>query len=330
MKKNYWMVLSFFISSVLISLSFADEKVMPPPSVPSATEIQRIYSSRLTTVKREGCKITVTINIQFIGPKATQALADAWKQNIENTWNGAGQKYGCCNVVFNVVTAVGGDPQAGFHQITVQANADRSKANAGIDNKGLSVDGTWYDPPLNPGSVAHETGHLLGLDDEYHNEDKNGDGNKEWVNDNPQRDEKGNLKDPQSIMAQTWDDNPNDGIPGYAPLQSHINQIVELGGVNCPHKITLEPKEATNNLTSTHTVMATVVDRNGKPMQGEYVHFEVTGANSPSGDVITDANGKAAFSYTGINLGDDTITATVCTGQPEESCSAKATKHWVY
>lgn len=42
-----------------------------------------------TTVTKTGpCAVTITINIELYGSNATQELADRWKENIENTFNG--------------------------------------------------------------------------------------------------------------------------------------------------------------------------------------------------------------------------------------------------
>ena len=52
------------------------------------------------------------------------------------------------------------------------------------------------------------------------------------------------------------------------------------------------------------------------------VDFAVSGPNPGSSFAVSDANGKAAFCYTGQNLGDDTITASV------GGVSAQAHKIW--
>ncbi|RMF31469.1 MAG: hypothetical protein D6752_02160, partial [Candidatus Nitrosothermus koennekii] len=70
----------------------------------------------------------------------------------------------------------------------------------------------------------------------------------------------------------------------------------------------LEPKTATNNIGTSHTVTATLL--NGTtPLQGYTIDFTVSGVNPTSGSDITDADGKATFTYTGNNAGLDTITA---------------------
>jgi uncharacterized repeat protein (TIGR01451 family) len=75
------------------------------------------------------------------------------------------------------------------------------------------------------------------------------------------------------------------------------------------YHLDLEPKTATNDVGSTHTVTATLT-LNGVPQAGKTIDFSVTGANSASGSAVTDVNGQASFSYVGTNAGVDTITAT--------------------
>jgi hypothetical protein len=88
--------------------------------------------------------------------------------------------------------------------------------------------------------------------------------------------------------------------------------------------LSVSPANATKTVGSTHTVTATVNDQQGRALAGVTVHFEVTGANSASGDKTTDASGQAAFSYTGNNAGQDTVTATV----PGTQLSATANVTW--
>jgi hypothetical protein len=75
--------------------------------------------------------------------------------------------------------------------------------------------------------------------------------------------------------------------------------------------VALTPKTATTVVGDVHCVNAAIADQNGKPVSGVRVDFNVTGANTASGSANTDANGVAAFCYTGANTGTDTITASV-------------------
>jgi hypothetical protein len=96
----------------------------------------------------------------------------------------------------------------------------------------------------------------------------------------------------------------------------------------------LTPETDSNFTGEEHTVTATVMDPFG-PVSGVQVDFVVSGANSASGSDNTDASGQATFTYTGENIGDDTITAsaTVVVIFPNEQTlrfevSDKAEKHW--
>ncbi len=95
------------------------------------------------------------------------------------------------------------------------------------------------------------------------------------------------------------------------------------------YSIDLEPKTATNQVGKTHTLQAHLT-RGSIDQVGKTVHFEVTGANSASGDRITDGSGVATFSYTGTVAGSDTITASFdanSDGTPEATDAASKT--WV-
>jgi hypothetical protein len=96
--------------------------------------------------------------------------------------------------------------------------------------------------------------------------------------------------------------------------------------------LTLEPQTDENPVGSPHTVTATLKE-SGNPEVGAKILFSVTGANTAAGAGVTDANGQATFTYTGTNLGTDTITAcydansnAVC---DSGELTATATKRWV-
>jgi hypothetical protein len=103
-----------------------------------------------------------------------------------------------------------------------------------------------------------------------------------------------------------------------------------FGGL--PAGLTLTPATAENPVGTSHTVTATL-DNPGGSNAGKTILFTVTGANPTTGSGVTDAAGKATFTYTGTNAGDDTITACfdrddsgACdAGEP----TATATKRWI-
>lgn len=172
-----------------------------------------------TTFSRSGCRITITVRIEFrnntgrLNATQFQQLVNNWEQSIEDLWNGSSgsQRYRFCTVRFNVITKIGQGTD-GYHQVNVVAGPQTSVAGLGPG----SVAARWDDQDTGA-VVAHETGHLLCLPDEY---DYNGPGGS-YRNLNPQPDGQ-----PQSIMAQTWGN--------AAALQEHIDQVMECVGASCP------------------------------------------------------------------------------------------------
>ena len=81
-----------------------------------------------------------------------------------------------------------------------------------------------------------------------------------------------------------------------------------------------------NALNTAQQVRATVKDSGGKPLVGVAVHFAVSGANSGSSasDPKTDGAGVAFYTYSGAQIGTDTVTATVA----NTSLVATATVRW--
>ena len=90
----------------------------------------------------------------------------------------------------------------------------------------------------------------------------------------------------------------------------------------------LTPEDSSNFTGEEHTVTATVTTISG-PAVGVTVNFEVTGAHSESGSDTTDSEGKATFTYTGTNIGDDTITASALVIEDiQVPVRDSAQKHW--
>jgi len=78
-----------------------------------------------------------------------------------------------------------------------------------------------------------------------------------------------------------------------------------------PWSLTLSQAEDLNPIGRQHTVTVELRDGANNPIQGKTVQFTVIGINPASGSATTDIDGKATFSYTGTNVGTDTITAQV-------------------
>ncbi len=113
---------------------------------------------------------------------------------------------------------------------------------------------------------------------------------------------------------------------GFVPNPS-VNCVKGAQPVN--FQMTLTPADETNPVGTPHTVTATLTDENGTPVSGATIQFNVTGAHTTGGPGVTNASGEATFTYTGANLGDDTITA--CYDQDADGAgeaTASAVKHW--
>ncbi len=95
--------------------------------------------------------------------------------------------------------------------------------------------------------------------------------------------------------------------------------------------ILLSPSNAQNPLNQLHTVTATVQDDAGAPVANRTVTFEIiSGPNAGNGGTtMTDADGKATFSYTSTVAGTDVIRASFIDSRQEVSYSNEVTKEWV-
>src|SRR5205085_609659 len=86
-----------------------------------------------------------------------------------------------------------------------------------------------------------------------------------------------------------------------------------LGAVANVSKIVLAPKVATNEITTTCSWVAAVTNTDNQPVSNVRVDFLVEGTNSLTGFAYSDQNGQARFTYTGTNLGADTVSAFIGT-----------------
>lgn len=80
-----------------------------------------------------------------------------------------------------------------------------------------------------------------------------------------------------------------------------------------PLTILLDPATASREIGMEHQVTATVQDTQGQPVAGQPVGFALRGvhANIGGDSGTTNADGQASFTYTGTELGSDTITAWI-------------------
>ncbi len=123
-------------------------------------------------------------------------------------------------------------------------------------------------------------------------------------------------KETAAIQSAIWYFSDAFVITGPSAIKARAQSIIadaeaNAGDVAVPTKLTLEPQEAVNEVGDVHEVTATLTADAGYELEGVTIEFEVSGANSASGSAATDASGKAVFSYTGSNEGNDVIEAWV-------------------
>lgn len=166
-----------------------------------------------TSLRRRFCGFTVELSVEYRNSASMDASAFAtmvtgWRQAFVQLWDGphGHQHYRCSTVRFSMTTRVGSGT-ASFHQVNVVAGPQTSFVN----QLGPACTGGRWDSLDTGAVVAHESGHLLGLPDEY---DYGGPGGS-YRNLNPQP-----AGQPQSLMAQTWG--------SVAVLQSHVDTTMQL------------------------------------------------------------------------------------------------------
>ncbi|KUK78893.1 MAG: Uncharacterized protein XD94_1592 [Mesotoga prima] len=280
------------------------------------------FSPQTTTVSGGPCEYTVTVKVVFHGAGASETQVEAWETDAEAIWNGAdGSREwgdGCCTVKFEFdfsVLAEGAQPPDDAHVVEVKKvnGSHTSWVATPLPTPGSTETTTGEWDSLDTGPViAHEIGHMMGLDDEYHNDE---DGN--YVNDNPQPE-----GSPPSIMAQTWG--------GAQPLTEHLDAIMEAADIecDCDYTLTIDPPYDINISPGYHTVTVTVVKEDGKPAKNCDLTLNITGLH-PKSDVKlkTDDAGKSQYTYQCVRLDHTGIDNINVTGE----CGALgyAIKKWI-
>jgi uncharacterized repeat protein (TIGR01451 family) len=131
----------------------------------------------------------------------------------------------------------------------------------------------------------------------------------------------GSLSD---TAAVSWQD--ANGSP-YGPVSSSYATSINNSLVGAT--LSLSPKSAGPVLTgNAQAFQATLLNRFSLPVANRAVSFTVTGVNPTTGTATTDANGVAVFMYTGANVGQDAVLATVPSTSPALQ-SNTATVSWV-
>ena len=280
------------------------------------------FSPQTTAVSGGPCDYTVTVTIVFHGDGASETQVESWETDAEAIWNGgSGSREwgdGCCTVTFDFdfsVLAEGAEPPDDAHVVEVKKvnGSHTSWVATPLPTPGSTETTTGEWDSLDTGPViAHEVGHMMGLDDEYHTDE---DGN--YVNDNPQPE-----GSPPSIMAQTWG--------GAQPLTEHLDAIMEAADIECDCDYTLivEPAYDINIAPGSHTVTVTVTRKDGTPAKNCDLELNITGLHPKSNIKLkTDDTGKAGYTYQCVVKGHTGIDSIDVTGK----CGAigNAIKEWI-
>jgi len=169
----------------------------------------RVYVDPITKT------VFITTNLEYSGAGATQAYADAAKQQIEDTWGGTmthnGETYTVSVTVNTLVTPIG-PPTPGYDQIVVDPSTTRMTQTLYGAGPGNQTPAAATDA-ARPRRVAHEYGHTLGLDDDYV--------------DTPTGPAPIDPTRTNDIMSQTWP-SADGTLPG--PDQGHYDQILRNHG----------------------------------------------------------------------------------------------------
>ncbi len=280
------------------------------------------YFPQTTAVSGGPCDYTVTVTVVFHGEGASETQVETWETDAEAIWNGAeGSREwgdGCCTVKFDFdfsILAEGAEPPDDAHVVEVKKvnSHHTSWVAAPLPTPGSTetTTGEWDNLDTGP-VIAHEIGHLMGLDDEYHTD---AEGN--YVNDNPQPE-----GSPPSIMAQTWN--------GAQPLTEHFDAIMAAAEIecDCDYSLTIQPAYDINISPGSHTVTITVTRADGTPAKNCDLELDITGLHPKSNVKLkTDDTGKSQYTYQCVLLGHTGIDFIDVTGK----CGAigNAVKEWI-
>ena len=283
------------------------------------------YVPLTTSVTGGPCEYKVTVKIVFHGNGASQTQINSWETEAEEIWNGdegsrewggEGDEEDCCTVefdfVFEIVTDGNFPDDAHVVEIKKVNVAHTSFVNTPLPTPGSTETTTGEFDSLDTGTVvAHELGHFMGLDDEYHYDE---DGN--YVNDNEQD------EDPQSIMAQTWGN--------VSALPEHVDKIMSDAEIecDCDYSITMTPIYDINISPGMHTVKGVVTKADGNPAEGKSIEVTVTGLHAKGPDELTtDQNGEVTYSYKCTQICHTGLDVITMTG--ECNASDVVLKEWI-
>lgn len=183
----------------------------------------------LSSVLVESGRITVTVPIEIVG--ASNELLARWHEGIDRRWNlgNDGQPFQVCGraVYFDVQFMAQTARAAAGHIVFVEPVKPGQRYVSSVWHA-LGTAPTesprtgFWGNNLKPGTAAHEFGHLLGLLDEYTEEDVNGNG----------------LRDPGEGSVPDVRRYPRDAWLSLMAnergvvLQRHIREVLRLHGAH--------------------------------------------------------------------------------------------------
>lgn len=231
----------FYFFPFLEKIKILNEKVTSSELTFKTLSYKNIlsYPESGTEVTIKECNITITLKIEIYGEGADEYLVEQIQSEIEHVWGtnlvGGNWYIDCkekdktcprlkpgCKIIFNITVKkrnATDTPRSGFHQVNVSndtsADGQGSYSTATITTpNGGTGTGNW-DNNENPGTYAHEAGHLMGLPDLYiEGKDENG-------------------KRQTKPRIPEYDDHIMANVTGW-PTANNISEIVNSGGVYCP------------------------------------------------------------------------------------------------
>lgn len=184
----------------------------------------------ISRVAVDETSITITVPIQIVG--ANDATIDAWQHGIDNTWNRGrdGRPFEICGrrvrfePVFLPMMATVPQPRPAHlvfvHDVAPGQLFVSSVWHALGSSPADSARTGFWGSNISPETAAHEFGHLLGLLDEYRENDANGNGLRD-VGEVPVPDLNRFPDAARSLMA----------VEAGVVLDRHIRDIVRMHGL---------------------------------------------------------------------------------------------------